>query len=153
VTGAATVRSQAPSPAAGQALLRDVRYSTSACPRVVFEFENHAPSYAVGYAKPPFANCGSGERVDNSSWGASAYLVVHSNAASGVDLSGPTFRQTYTKSTDIAVSSGILRRIHETCDFEGVLEWVVALGERHAFRASTLTSPARLVIDFSQGPA
>jgi hypothetical protein len=134
----------------GPALLKDVRYAVAFCPRVVFEFENRPPSYVFEYRQPPFAECGSGKAVDTSTWGASAYLVFHSNAASGVDLSGTTFRQTYTKSKDIAVSSPILRRLRETCDFEATMEWIVALDERHAFKVSTLQSPPRLVIDISQ---
>ena len=134
----------------GPALLKDVRYAATGCPRVVFEFENAPPSYVVEYRRPPFSECGSGKQVDTSTWGAGAYLVFHSNSASGVDLSGPTFRQTYTKSKDIAVSSPILRRIRETCDFEATLEWIVALDASHAFKVSTLGSPPRLVIDISQ---
>ena len=137
-----------------QALLTDVRPGTSACPRVVFEFESAPPaSYSVEYRNPPFSNCGSGARVDKSSWGASAYLVFHSNAASGVDVGGPSFRATYTKSKDIAVSSPVLRRIAETCDFEGVLEWLIALDARHTFKVSKLGGPGRLVIDISAAPA
>jgi hypothetical protein len=120
---------------------------------VVFEFENAPPSYVVEYRNPPFSNCGSGARVDTSAWGSTAYLVFHSNSASGVDLSGPTFRLTYKKSKDLAPGSAILRRIRETCDFEGTLEWIVALDARHPFKVSKLSAPARLVIDISAVPA
>lgn len=151
--GSGTQSQQGPAAAGTQALLSDVRFATTACPRVVFQFENHAPSFVVEYRRPPFANCGSGAAVDTSAWGSSAYIVFHSNAASGVDLSGTTFRQTYTKSKDIAVSSPVLRRIRETCDFEGTLEWVVALDARHRFKVSARDSPPRLVVDVSQAPA
>ena len=133
-----------------QAHLRDVRYATTPCPRVVFEFENAPPAYRVEYRSSPFSNCASGKPVDTSTWGATAYVVFHSNSASGVDLTAPTFRQTYTKSTDIAVSSRILHRIRETCDFEATLEWVIALDARHPFKVTTLRSPPRLVIDVSE---
>jgi len=153
VAGASTQPAQSTAGPSKQALLRDVRFTASACPRVVFEFENAPLSYTVEYRNPPFSNCGSGARVDTSGWGSAAYVVFHSNSASGVDLSGPTFRRTYTKSNDIAPASSILRRIHETCDFEGTLEWVVALDVRHPFKVSTLTAPPRLVIDISAAPA
>jgi putative hemolysin len=134
-----------------QALLNDVGAATTTCPRVVFAFENIPPvSYVVEYRNPPFSNCGSGARVDTSGWGSSAYVVFHSNQASGVDLTGPTFRQTYKKSKDIAVASPVLRRVYETCDFEGTLEWVIALDARHSFKVSKLTGPPRLVVDISQ---
>jgi len=130
-----------------QALLADVRYSTGACPRVVFQFENRTPSYLVEYREPPFAQCASGQVVDTSGWGAGAYLVVHSNDAAGVDTTHPTFRQTYTKSKDIAISSAILRRLHETCDFEATLEWVIGLDARRPYKVSVFSSPPRLVVD------
>jgi hypothetical protein len=137
-----------------QALLSDVRASATACPRVVFEFENVVPvSYVVEYRTGPFSNCGSGARVDTAAWGASAYLVFHSNQASGVDLAGPAFRQTYKKSKDIAVSSPVLRRVRETCDFEGTLEWLIAMDARHTFKVTKLTGPSRLVVDVSAGGA
>lgn len=127
-----------------------MRYSGTDCPRVVFEFENRTPSYVVEYRQPPFSECGSGEPIETTGWGASAYIVFHSNDASGVDLSGATYRQTYTKSKDIKPSSRILRRIRQTCDFEATLEWVVALDTRHPFKVSALQSQPRLVIDVSE---
>jgi hypothetical protein len=155
VAGATTASARRDGASGGQGagLLHDVRYTTTACPRVVFEFENVTPPYIVEYRNPPFSQCGSGARVDTSSWGSTAYLVFHSNSASGVDLTGSAFRQTYTKSKDITVPSLIVRRIHETCDFEATLEWVIALDAKHPFKVSTLQSPPRLVIDISQAAA
>jgi hypothetical protein len=153
VAGAGTAPVRHDAASGTQALLHDVRYTATACPRVVFEFENVTPPYVVEYRPPPFSECGSGARVDTSTWGASAYLVFHSNLASGVDLAHSTFRRTYTKSKDITVPSPVLRRIHETCDYEATLEWVIALDARHPFKVSALQSPPRLVIDISQAAA
>ena len=152
VAGATTQSAQA-SGTGKQALLTDVRHVSSGCARVVFEFENVPPAYTVSYQNPPFANCGSGARVDTSSWGSSAYLMFHSNQASGVDLAGPSFRTTYKGSKDIAVAGPVVRRIHETCDFEATLNWLIALDARHPFKVSVLSGPPRLVIDISQAPA
>jgi hypothetical protein len=149
VAGADTKRVESTKSIGNPALLRAVRNSPAGCPRVVFEFENAVPPYRVEYRDPPFANCGSGARVDTSAWGATAFLVFHATEASGADLGGAGFRQTYKGPKDIAVSSPILRRIHETCDFESVLEWVIALDARHPFKVSSAGSPPRVVIDIS----
>lgn len=128
-------------------LLNDVRFNTKGCPRVVFAFENEVPPYTIGYDDPPFAECGSGEEISTTGWGASAFLAFHSDTASGVDLSGPTFRITYEGDKDIDVGSSILRRIRETCDHEATLEWVIALDERRPFKVFALADPPRIVVD------
>lgn len=132
-------------------LLTEVRFDPEGCPRVVFVFENELAPYSIGYDEPPFAECGSGEGISTGAWGASGYIVFHSDTASGVDLSGETFRETYTGDEDIEVSAPILRRIRRTCDFEATLEWVIALDERRPFKVSTLTGPPRIVIDVAAG--
>lgn len=125
-------------PAPGIALLSEVRFTEEGCPTVAFVFENASPSYQLGYQDPPFSECGSGDRIPTSGWGASAYLVFHSDEASGVDLSGAEFRQTYDGDADIDVGSPILRRIRRTCDFEATIEWVIALDERRPYEDGTV---------------
>lgn len=128
-------------------LLTDVLLGEEGCPSVAFVFENEVPPHTVGYRDPPFAECGSGREVPTAGWGASAYIVFHSLMASGVDLSGETFRETYTDERDIDVGGDVLRRIRQTCDFEATLEWVIALDARRPFRVSTRADPPRVVID------
>jgi hypothetical protein len=149
VTGAGTKRGESTKSIGATALLRAVRHDPGGCPRVVFEFENGVPPYKVEYRDPPFANCGSGAHADTSAWGAAAFLIFHATEASGADLGGAGFRQTYKGSKDIAATSPVLRRIHETCDFESVLDWVIALDARHPFKVSSVGSPPRVVIDIS----
>lgn len=151
VPGAGTGKVESTTSINSAALLKDVRTQGAGCPRVVFEFENAVPPYNVEYRNPPFANCGSGAAVDTSAWGATAYVSVRAEPASGADLGAAGFRQTYKGSKDIAVSSKVLRRVHETCDFESVLEWIIALDVRHPFKVTTLGSPPRIVIDISGG--
>lgn len=148
--GAGTAKVTKDVDATETALLSDINHKTDGCPRVVFVFENETPSYRVEYQDPPPTQCGSGESVDTSTWGSSAYLVFHASGASGADQSGSELRITYEGEKDIAVSSEILKRIHGTCDFEAELEWIIALDAQRAFKVFTLEGPPRVVIDIQQ---
>lgn len=132
------------------ALLRDVRINQDGCPRIVFEFGNVLPSYDVRYSDGPFEECGSGDEVDTSSWGAGAFLVAKHEPAMPVDLSTEDAAPTYTGSYDIDARGPIVERLREFCRFEGQMQWVIGLDRERAFRVSTLDGPARLVIDITE---
>lgn len=152
--GASTDEQSVP-PDGFPAYLTDVRVNDAlgvapdTCARVVFEFENEVPAYSVAYEAPPFAECGSGEPVDTSEWDADAYLVARLEPASGVDLSMDPYRETYTGDTSFDVDGDILRHVRRTCDFEALLEWIVAVDSEHDFRVFTLSDPTRIVIDIA----
>jgi hypothetical protein len=130
--------------------LTDVRYSTEECPRIVFEFEDHEPAYAVEYAKPPFSECGSGEPISTEGWRADAFLVVRLEPSGSADLSKPDAPQTYDGPRDIDVGGRILKHLKVSCDFEAVVTWIVGLDARHEFSVFTLDDPSRIVIDISE---
>lgn len=112
--------------------------------RVVFQFaESRVPGYTVAYTNQPPTSCGSGNRVDVAG---KAYLAVRlspaqAHAARGSDqvaTAGPPDRR---------LALGPLHQLTQTCDFEGVVQWVLGLRAQLPYRAFTLTAPSRLVID------
>jgi len=119
--------------------------------RVVFQFaESRLPGYTIAYTNQPPTSCGSGERVGVAG---PAYLVVRlspaqAHAARGSDqvpTAGPPDRRP---------ALGPLHQLTQTCDFEGVVQWVLGLREQLPYRAFTLIVPTRLVIDvFTRGSA
>jgi hypothetical protein len=119
--------------------------------RVVFQFaESRPPGYTIAYANEPPTSCGSGKRVDVAG---KAYLAVRlspaqAHAARGSDqvaTAGPPDRR---------LALGPLYQLTQTCDFEGVVQWVLGLRDQLPYRAFTLTAPTRLVIDvFTDGKA
>jgi hypothetical protein len=131
------------------AAVTDVRYSDEGCPRIVFQFSGHVPGYKVGIASPPFSDCGSGEKVNTSSWNASAYMQIRLEPSGGVDLS-KSADPTYKGPRDISVDGNTLKHLKVTCDFEAVFTWVVGVDAKHPFNVQALDNPPRLVIDVSQ---
>ncbi len=137
------------SSSASTAPVTDVRYSDDGCPRVVFQFAgDHTPGYTIGYAQPPFADCGSGANVATTSWGADQYLQIKLTPSGGVDLSkGPN--PTYTGPRDIAVDGKTLKHLKVTCDFEAVFVWIAGLSGKHPFNVQTMSDPPRLVVNIA----
>ncbi len=130
-----------------------VRYkqrTEEGCPRIVFEFTDHTPGYAVEYAGGPFSECGSGEEVPTDDWDATAFLTVRLEPSGSVDTTDPDAPQTYTGPRDIDVGGRVLKHMKVVCDFEAVFEWVVGLDARHDFSVFTLDDPSRIVIDVSE---
>jgi hypothetical protein len=130
--------------------LTDVRYDDDGCPRIVFEFPEHEPDYVVEYAEPPFSECGSGDDVPTTGWGANAYLTVRLEPSGTADLTKEDAPLTYEGRRDIEVGGDVLKHLQVICDFEAVLQWVVGLDERHDFTVFTLDDPPRVVIDISE---
>ncbi len=119
--------------------------------RVVFQFaESRVPGYTIAYGKQSPTSCGSGKDVAVAG---KAYLAVRlspaqAHAARGSDqvaTAGPRDRR---------LALGPLLQLTQTCDFEGVVQWVLGLREQLPYRAFTLVAPARLVVDvFTDGRA
>ncbi len=150
VTGASAAKVSSPS-SASEAAVSDVRYSDSGCPSIVFQFQgDHTPGYTIGYASPPFSDCGSGAEVATSSWGADHYLQMKLEPSGGVDLSKSP-NPTYTGPRDIAVNRPTLKHLKVTCDFEAVFTWIAGVHGQPGFKVQTLGSPPRIVVSLSQG--
>lgn len=145
--GSTTATSIAGRGSAGTALLSGVRSARqSGFDRVVFEFEaDRVPPTEVRYIPRPVRADGSGDEVTVAG---SFVLGVRMFPASGADLAGPAFRLTYTGPNRLSPSgTTIVTELVRTGDFEAVLNWAVGTRSRAPFVVSTLTSPARLVID------
>ncbi|MCF6734208.1 hypothetical protein [Blastococcus sp. KM273129] len=119
--------------------------------RFVLEFEgDDVPGYRVGYVEPPITEDGSGREVGVAG---SAFLEVRVSPASGVDLSGEQPRRTYTGRDQLTAPGGqVITEAVRTGDFEAMLAWTIGLEERVPFGVTTLTDPARLVVDVLHQP-
>ncbi len=127
-------------------LLTAVRPNADGCPRVVLEWENHVPGYEVRYVEPPITECGSGDTAPIEEWDADAFLSVRLEPASSADLTQEA-RMTYEGPRDFDIDGAVLKHLKKTCDFEAVMEWIIALDSERAFKVDTLEDPERLVID------
>lgn len=149
VTGATA--DEASSPDSHVMLLTDVAIGSHPCfERVTFSFEpegggdDGAISYDVGYVTPPFRDT-AGRRIHVQG---NAFLMVRTEPARRADLSGPTFRLTYTGPTDIRPThTSIVRNVRFIEDFEANMVWIIGLDRRRPFEVFELDGPDRLVVD------
>jgi len=140
---ATTVASGAGSAKTGQPLLTDVRVGKNdGYDRIVFEFQGTAlPSYEVKYVQS-VSQCGSGKPVTTSG---AAQLSITFRPAVAHDAGG----NATVASSDIVANLQSLKEAKPTCDFEGVVSWVVGSVFR-AYRVIELQNPTRLAIDIQQ---
>jgi hypothetical protein len=128
----------------GVALLTSVSVEVDS---VTFTFRDGAPGYLVEYVEPPITQDGSGEEM---TVGGEAYLSVRMEPASGVDLSGDEFVETYVGPDRIdGVAGSVLVEVVRTGDFEAVLNWVIGLDAQRPFRVD-VDGPS-LTVTFDAG--
>ncbi len=132
-----------------QAVLANVRAAKQdGFDRLVFEFKGEkVPGYSVKFAPKAIA-CGSGQDLTEFVGGGTApagLVLVNIRPAVAHDEAGQA-----TAVRDLAPKLDSLVQVFRTCDFEGVVEYAVALTGEHPFKVSTLLDPPRLVIDFAQ---
>lgn len=135
----------------GAALLGDVRVAGhGGFDRVTFEFrDGDVPGYRVRFVDPPITEDASGNEVEVDG---AAFLEIIMTPASGVDLSGETYEETYTGPARIGPSdTASIAELVRTGDFEAVLTWHLGLGAEAPFAVGTLQDPPRLVIDVRAG--
>ena len=94
------------------------------------------------YVEPPIIADASGLEVDIAG---SAFIQIRMEPAAGHDPN--TGDETYTGSLELKPNLPSLLEAERTGDFEGILTWVLGLGEDLDFRVMTLDGPPRLVID------
>jgi hypothetical protein len=127
----------------------DVRYNDENCPRIVFQFSgDHTPGYKIEYVSPPFTDCGAGQTIDTSTWGADNFIEIRMFPSGGVDLS-KGYEPTYKGPRDIDVKGDVLKHMKVTCDFEAVFTWLVGLDGKHPFKLEKLSNPSRMILDIS----
>jgi len=116
--------------------------------RIVFEFTGGpVPGYAIEYAEAAIA-CGSGQDLTEfigSGTKPPALMTIRLEPAVSHDEAGAA-----TAPRDLAARLDTITRAFRTCDFEGVVEYGVALTAEQPFAVSTLENPSRLVIDIAQ---
>jgi hypothetical protein len=110
--------------------------------RIVFEFQGPAlPAYEVKYVQSVSA-CGSGKPVTTSG---AAQLSVTFRPAAAHDSGG----NATVSSNDIMANLQSIKEAKPSCDFEGVVAWVVGTVFR-PYRVVELQNPTRLAIDIQQ---
>ena len=134
------LRDSAPAPLRTP-ILRDVRLGARPDgERIVFEFEGRVPTHEEKWAAGPVSQCGSGEVVDLKG---DAVLLVRFAPANAHTEQGEASGAPRT----VAGQGRNIQQMQQICDFEGVVEWAVAVAVRGVFEVQEMAGPARLVID------
>lgn len=131
--------------AGGDALVRSVRLAShpEAAPpydRVVFEVEGGTPAVHAEYVDRPVRTCGSGEALYPEGDG---YLEIRLTGARAHTEAGEPTVPHDRQGRDLPN----LRETVPTCDFEGVVTWVLGLTSPEPFRVLRLDNPTRVVVD------
>jgi hypothetical protein len=108
--------------------------------RLVLEFEGGVPSYTVRFAERQLHQCGSGFPIEVDA--PHTFQIELQSVAAHDEEGRPT-----VEDRDRKPGLGVLRSARLTCDFEGVVEWVLGLDHRTEFRVFRLDEPTRLVVD------
>lgn len=124
-------------------MITEIRTGTySGHERVTMEFEADSalPGVRAAYVEPPIRECGSGRPVQpvGERW---IEVRLHP-AAAHTETGEPTL-----PGREISVEGEVLRRIYRTCDFEGVVTFVLALSEDRPYRIVTEADPPRIAVD------
>ena len=133
-----------PDPAPGSALLDDVRVGAhpeeGGWDRIVFEFRGHRPAGKIEYVDR-VNRCGSGEPVTNLP--GTAILKVRFEGTDAHNQAG----QTTIYSTTVNGPGNAILRSQQTCDFEAIVEWAIAVDAKERMNVRFLENPNRVVID------
>lgn len=114
--------------------------------RFLVTFRSDAPSfpgYTLDYIDGPAQDCAADPSESSFDSSGEYYLqltlsAVRGHEDDGTNTSGPR---------EIRGGSQHVMAAHKTCDFEGTVEWVFDLSDRHAYRILELQGPSRLLID------
>jgi hypothetical protein len=109
--------------------------------RAVFQFDRGPlPGYRAGFLPRAARECGSGRptSVSGQAW---LELRMSPARAHGEHGRSPSFP------TELRPRLEPLLELRQTCDFEGVVSWVLGLRQRVPYRVRELDHPARLVLD------
>lgn len=139
-----TTRAKKPNKPAKTATLRAVRAAEhEGTDRVVFEFSGPLPGYTLEYIDSPVRHCASDNPIALRGEG---FLEVRFEPARAHDEAGEVTVAKLRHKPDLPV----VLELAATCDFEGVVTWVLGTRSPQPFRVLELASPTRLVIDLQQ---
>ena len=132
--------------AGGIATLRSVRAARhDGFDRVVWELSGPAPGVHVEYVDRPVRQCGSGDPVPLPG---DAWLEVRLEPAVAHTEEGrPTMGERRAEP-----GLPLVLEIVQTCDFEAVVAWAVAVRSPERFHVSVLADPTRVVVDLRHRP-
>lgn len=108
--------------------------------RVVWELEGDVPGVHVEYVDEPVRACGSGEPV---ALPGDAWLEVRITPANAHTEGGRPTVAERRRATDLPA----VLEIVQTCDFEAMVTWVLAVRSPEPFRLARLGEPQRVVVD------
>jgi hypothetical protein len=131
--------------AAGVATLGSVRAARhDGFDRVVWELSGPAPAVHVEYVDRPVRQCGSGEPVPLPG---DAWLEVRLEpAVAHTEAGRPTMDERRAEP-----GLPVVLELVQTCDFEAVVVWTVAVRSPERFRVRVLADPTRVVVDLRHG--
>ncbi len=138
-----TVVNKTPASGAAQAILEDVRVArNTGFDRIVFEYRPGAPlpGYEARYNPFP-SQCASGQLVVAT--GGAQFTIVMRPAAAHENG-----KSTISGNSITTPSNPVILQALSTCDFEGIVSWVVGVEKRRPFRVFELQDPPRIVVDF-----
>lgn len=122
------------------AILRSVRAARHpGYDRVVWEFTGGRPGVHVEYVDEPVRACGSGRPVPLPGDG---WLEVRFDPAAAHVDGERTFDE-----DRLAPRLPVVLEIVSTCDFEGVVTWVLGVASPEPYRVTLLDDPARVAVD------
>lgn len=98
------------------------------------------PGYRVEYIDRPLIECGSGTQIFPVG---DAWLALRLEPAAAHTAAG----QPTLGAREIEVGGPLLLRVYRTCNFEGVVTFVMALAAPNRYRVLTLPDPWRIVVD------
>ena len=109
--------------------------------RIVFAFEpQRLPGYRIEYVDRPVRQCGSGEVVELPG---DAWLSIRLEPAQAHTDQGAATVTERSRTLDYQN----IKALRQICDFEGQVEWIVAVASPTHYRTLELREPARLVVD------
>jgi hypothetical protein len=138
-----SVTYQAPASSQTQAVLNSVTVTTSNCTDIAtFTFAGpDVPGYQAKYV-PTTAACGSGNPVTTAG---PAQLTLRFEPAVAHDNSGNLTVNTLA----LTPSLTSIKELKSTCDFEGVVAWVIGTESRY-YTVTTAQSPSRIIVAIYQ---
>ena len=131
---------QAPATSQFQAVLNSVQVTTGPCTdRAVFTFAGPGlPAYEAKYVQATLT-CGSGEPVTTAG---AAQITLRFEPAVAHDANG----NATVSPLSFAPNDPSIKELKSTCDFEGVVAWVIGTEERY-YTVTTAQTPPRIIVE------
>jgi hypothetical protein len=138
-----TVQYTAPATSQTQAVLNSVQVAAGTCTDIAtFTFAGpDVPGYQVKY-EPAALACGSGNPVTTAG---PAQLTLRFEPAVAHDSNGNLTVSPLSFAPNLAT----IKELKSTCDFEGVVAWVIGTESRY-YTVTTAQSPPRIIVEVYQ---